>query len=292
MRQFSVWAEASIDRRTGVTLLSLSLIALHLTLLWRIGLQLDDWVLNGVFWVALLPKFHRKLWQFKDGTTAIADGIGFAIVVCLLLRCLSFYWFEPSFARLMPFAIVLGIGLFSAGRKVYCFWPEFLLIVPLAIPRTLLTTWLSGGVGEPLQVVTAQIAAFGLHYLGFVVSVQQSVIQLPQGSVDVELACTVFPSLVALFQLSIFFGVIWPLGWHRQVLVLGLSSTLAGIISILRVAVLALVVNHPTWFDFWHEDPGRQIVSTGLILAMVAIHRYFYRELEADGNSDGSVHAH
>lgn len=280
----SAWAAAPyFAPRSWLIALSLSLVALHLTLLWRVGMQMDDLMLNGAFWAVLCPKLYRQYQRAVAEGSAVAFCLGTLLIIGILMRCVSLYGVEASFAKLMPLFIVTGMGLIATGRKVYYYWPELLLLLPLAMPRTVLTNWMSQGAGEPLQNATATMASFVLHYVGFVVSTRQATISLPQGSVEVELACTIFPSLLVLFQLAVLFGAMLPISWKQQAFVLALCVSIAGFASVVRVSILAFAVDRPELFSFWHGDPGKQIISTGLIFCMIGIHHYFYRQGELEG---------
>ncbi|MCG9893275.1 MAG: exosortase/archaeosortase family protein [Thermosynechococcaceae cyanobacterium MS004] len=266
--------------------LSLGLIALHLTLLWRVGLQMDDLVLNSAFWAVLYPKLYQKYHRAHVGESAIAFWIGVMLVAGILMRCTSLYGIDAPFAKLMPLLIIISMGLIASGWKVYRDWPQLLLIAPLAMPQTLINSGMSHGAGEPLQIATAKTATFVLHYLGFAISTHQTIITLPQGSVEIELACTAFPSLLVLLQLAVLFGAMLPIPWRQQAVVWTLSASFAGVASVVRVAILAFSVDRPELFSFWHGDPGQQIISTGLILCMVTIHHFFYRQGELQGVTD------
>jgi cyanoexosortase A len=121
-------------------------------------------------------------------------------------------------------------------------------------------------IGQPLQVVTAQFAAFVLHYVGFNAVQQQTTITINHGAVDVLFRCTGIPLLILLLQLALLFFVLFPLTRQQRVRVIVLAVLIAFLLSSLRVALMAVVVNDPIAFAYWHGGNGSQLFSTGAIV--------------------------
>jgi cyanoexosortase A len=104
-----------------------------------------------------------------------------------------------------------------------------------------------------------------LHYLGFDAVQQRTTITLNQGAVDVLFRCTGIPLLILLLQLALLFFMMFPLCQKQRMRLLITAVLIAFLLSSLRVALMAVVVNDPIAFSYWHGGNGSQLFSTGAI---------------------------
>ena len=128
----------------------------------------------------------------------------------------------------------------------------------------------------PLQVLTARISSFFLHYLGYSVLTQGSIIKLPQGTVNVEIGCTSFSVIFSLAQIWCLLLLMFPLSRKAQLWIISGMFVVTHIITFMRVALLAYVVDQPEVFNYWHDDQGQQIISTLLILLLGGSYYLFH----------------
>ncbi|NJR65525.1 MAG: cyanoexosortase A [Leptolyngbyaceae cyanobacterium CRU_2_3] len=226
------------------------------------GSNLAEWI--------VLAGDRQKLWQRRQQLQWQSDGIastvGLLLIGMTLIKSVSLFWVEASFLRLLPGLIAVSLGLLAAGWRLQQFWREFLLVVPLILPRGLLLHSLEAAIGLPIRTLTAQFSSFMLHYFGFTVIRQGTVIELPDGAVDVLFGCTSIPALILLLQLAILFITFFPIISTHYLLVLAAAATIACVVSSLRVALLAVVVADASSFAYWHGAQGSQIFSTIAIL--------------------------
>jgi cyanoexosortase A len=204
----------------------------------------------------------------------------------MLLKGLSLFWFETELLQLLPLGLALGLGLLASGwRGLGQYWREGLLVLTLAIPAELLLT----PIDRLFQIrqITAQIAAFLLYYLGFDAVVRNGItIDLPSGSVTVALYCTGIEAGILLLKLSVIFAVLFALPFSQKLLAPLAAIGAALLISVVRVALLAVVVSNPPVFDYWHGSGGGQIFSTAAILGFGLFCRWildrYEQQLELD----------
>ena len=272
----------SLDvKRLSLRGLYWSLVILHLVMLNRISSQFDALVVVGFFWYVLSQRLEKSAEGDHTDSGILVSLVAYGLIACVIARSFSFFWFDPTFLSAMPFLIVLAIVLLTAGMKLWKFSVEFLFCGTLLVPMEMINTWFEQGAGLPLQIFTAKVSSFVLYYLGLPVESQQTIIRLPQGAVNVQLACTSFSAIFSLCQVSFLLILLmplsrWALGW-----VFSLTFVMTQLVSIFRVALLAFVVDQPELFEFWHDDQGQQIVSTFLILFLGITYYLFYlREMD------------
>jgi cyanoexosortase A len=253
-----------------------SLVLLHLGMIYRISSQIDELLVVGLFWVMLCQRLKTYQQTKQDQTHLLSSLVAFGLIACLVFRSFSLYWFDPTFLNVMPFLIVSAFALLTIGWRIWSFSIELLFCITLVIPVDLLFSWLEKGPGLPVQILTARISSFLLYYLGLPVFSQGTIIQLPQGSVNVQLACTSLSVLFSLSQIGFLLVLMWPLSRRALLWVFSLTFGLTQLVSVLRVALLAILVDQPSLFDFWHDDQGQQLLSTFLILCLGLTYYAFY----------------
>jgi cyanoexosortase A len=237
-----------------------------LILLWKLTEQLDQLILSLLFWGAI----GLRLWQRRNSLVLnsgwLSSSIGLLLVTLILIKSVSLFWTETSFLRLLPGLVAISLGLLASGWRLQQFWREFLLLIPLMLPKGLVLHGLETWLGSTVQTLTAQFSTFVLHYLGFTVTRQGANIILPNGAVEVMFGCTGVPALVLLFQLALLFIVICPLASRQRIQICIAATMIAFTLSSLRIAFLALIVSNPACFSYWHGAQGSQIFSSGAIV--------------------------
>jgi cyanoexosortase A len=246
--------------------ISIGLVCLHLILLWKLTEQLDQLILSLLFWGAI----GLRLWQRRNSLSLDSDwlssGIGLLLVALVLIKSVSLFWTETSFLRLLPGLAAISLGLLASGWRLQQFWREFLLLIPLMLPKGLILHGLETWLGSTVQTLTAQFSTFALHYLGFTVIRQGANIILPNGAVEVMFGCTGVPVLVLLLQLALLFIAVRPFTPKQRIQICIAATIIAFALSSLRIAFLALIVSDPACFSYWHGTQGSQIFSSGAIV--------------------------
>ncbi|MEB3360446.1 MAG: exosortase/archaeosortase family protein [Synechococcales bacterium] len=239
-------------------LLGLGLVGLHFLLIARITGNLDQGVLSLLFWGAIISQTGRSL-PLQPPPDRYARGLGGIIIGLLLAKATHLQATETAFVRLFPLLAFSGWSLLVRGWHQASWGRIWALVVALSVPPRAVPSFLESTWGYPIRVITAACAAFGLHYIGFDVVQQGSLIQLPNGAVEVEFACTGAALLGLLLQISVLMAAMTE--WQRLPGLVGRSVAIALFLSIIRVALMAAVVDQPATFQFWHGSDGGQIVT-------------------------------
>jgi exosortase/archaeosortase len=166
---------------------------------------------------------------------------------------------ESAFVRLFPLFAFGGWSLMVRGWRQRPWWSIWALVAALSVPPRALPWLLETLADQPIRTITAALAAFGLHALGFDVVRQGSLIQLPTGTVDVEFACTGAALLGLLLQMSVLIAAMT--NWRFVGKLFGGSVAIAALLSTVRVAIMAAVVGNEPVFQFWHGSNGGQLFT-------------------------------
>jgi len=237
---------------------------LHLVLTWHLMQQADQVAINALFWLAILGTLASHDPQANRDRRA--HFVGLLLLGAIVAKSLTATHPEAWFVRLFPALTVLSLGLLNSGFQLKRHLRAGALLIPLLIPRGLIEQVAESTIGQMLQVFTAQFAAFVLHYIGFNAIQQHTTITVNHGTVDVLFRCTGVPLLILLSQLTLLFFVVFPLQQAQRIRIVILAVLIAFLLSSLRVALMAVVVNNPIAFAYWHGGDGSQIFSTGAIV--------------------------
>jgi len=241
----------------------LGLALLHLVLVERLMRQTDQVVLNGLFWFAILGTMAQSN---NRGSDRLFHYIGLVVLGGIVAGSLAAPAKEAWFVRLFPAFAVFSLGLLISGFRLQQHWRTGLLVIPLMIPRGTAEQGVEHLIGQTIQILTAQFAAFILHYLGVDVVQKSSTISSSFGSVEVLFRCTGIPLLILLLQLTVLLIVVFPVAWRQQLRLVVIAAAIAFFFSSVRVALMAVVVKDPVAFEFWHGGNGSQLFSTGAIV--------------------------
>lgn len=260
------WAElnkTSNQHRVNVASTGLgSILALwHLAMILWITGNIDQLMLSLVFWGTILYQVSQlptqktvSRWR-RFGGWVIMGGVAIATLQHPI----------PSFyVRLFPGLVTPLWILITVRCPLRILIRPALLILGLMAPPRLLPTLLQPWM-DYICVFTAQAGAFGLYLIGFPVTQQGAFIYLPQGSVEVQSACTGVGLAGLLLQLILWVIAVIPnVPAGRLALE---SGAIALLVSSFRVALMAALVEQPDAFHYWHGDAGNQFFTT---LALIA----------------------
>lgn len=256
-----------------LTIFGIGLVLLHLILTWKLVHQTDQFVLSLLFWQVIISLVWQRRSLLNLESNWFSTLIGFILITLMLLKSISLFWFETSFVRLLPGIIYFSLGLITSGGKLKQYWREGVLLLALIVPQGLVFQGLQLAIGYPVQSLTTQMATFLLHYLGFNVIRQDTIIILSNGAVEVRYACTGVPILIVLLQLAVLFLMTSPLPRRKQLGMIGLAIAIAFLLSSIRVALMATVAHDSTTFAYWHGPAGSQLFSTiGIVVFAGSYH--------------------
>ena len=165
---------------------------------------------------------------------------GFAILIpALLLHMLDTGINSQLLAATALFLSLPGLSLlfFGTARTKAILFPLFTLFLTLPIPL-----FLTESIHLGLRYIATDSVAWILPFLGVPVYSTGTLLQIPNGSLQVADACSGFSTLYATVTVAILTAYFCPVV-HRKVLVLLIAVPLAIAVNIARVLLLTLLVH-------------------------------------------------
>jgi cyanoexosortase A len=235
-----------------------TLAILHLSIVGNHPIEGEELSFYALYWAGIL----FLLWQNREQenkTTWLSNFLGLGLLFTVILKPLYLWNLDLLLFRFGPIVAALGLGLLSFGFSgLRHHWRLFLLLCLMLLPYGFINEFLAFRLH--FSKLTATISAFLLHYLGFQATSLGTVVKLPTGQVEVLYFCTGGLLIVWLLKLSfLIMLVVFSLTWQQK---LGLILSAIGtgfLIGCIRVALLAVVVNRHSVFEYWHSYTGGSI---------------------------------
>jgi cyanoexosortase A len=241
-----------------LTVLASGLVAIHLTLTWRVGSP-DFQVSSLLFWLTAVYFIWQRRDQFKLKASVGASLLGFFVLFLLLLKSTAVT--SQGFLLIYPFLAGMSLALLASGfRGLYQYWKELALLFFLGIPKFILPSLV-----DP-SLLTASLAATLLRFAGFAVVQQGIHLNFAEVAVSVFPGCSGLELMLQLLSLAVLFFIVLPLPWHwSQKLSLPLAAiAISFAVNSVRVALLAILVaqrQSDAIFEYWHFGQGSLIFS-------------------------------
>lgn len=238
---------------------SLGAIAWSLPLAWAVHRNTGN-IAEAGLWILLGMWIAWRMWKdWPDGSQR--PDLGWRIAAlgawALCVWLVSGLWPQDhGLVRLALPGMTVALLIVLWGPRhlhrgwrvllIAAFWTvdPFLLLIDRLLP------------GPVLESLTAGVASFGLWQIGCEVSRAGAQITTDAGSVVVRYGCTAMPLWALLFHLLVPASITLGLTWKRAVLLAFVSLISGFIISIIRVMIVARVVDDETRFHYWHGDEG------------------------------------
>jgi cyanoexosortase A len=271
------WYLPMIMKRSHAYLLScigIGLVCLHLLLTWRLTNSPDQFLLNTIFWGTIMLLVWQQRTELRVQSDWLSSIVGIALMGLLLCKSVALFPNESEFVRFFPGLAGLALAILVSGWRIHEYSQALMIMLIFILPPGLLGRLLEWSIGQNIQVLVAQSAAFLMHYLGVNLVVQGSEILLKQGAVRVEYACTGIPIWILLIQLSSLLAIGFRLSRSEIITIIGVATGLAWFLAIIRVAMMALMVAQPSPFEYWHGTAGGQIFSTIAIVSFALFCQY------------------
>jgi cyanoexosortase A len=235
-----------------------TLATLHLNIVWRHPDESAEFTFYALYWAGIL----FLLWQNRRNTNTtswFSNLLGLGLLFIVIFRPFHLWQLDLILFRSGSIIAALGIGLISFGFSGLRYhWRPFLLLCLMLLPYGIINNIFAFRLH--FSELTATTSAFALHYLGFKATYQGTLVKLPTGQVEVLYYCTGGLLIVWLLKLSLLIMVVvFPLTWRQR---LGLVLCAFGtgfLVGCFRVALLAVVVNNRSLFDYWHSYTGGSI---------------------------------
>ncbi|MGL5034578.1 MAG: cyanoexosortase A [Microcystaceae cyanobacterium] len=246
------------------------LIAVHFTLSDRTG-DSDFLGLSLIVWFAIALLIRRKYQTLNLNSSLPATLVGASLIAIVLMRSISST--TNAGVTLIPLMGGLGLALLASGfQGLRQYWRELLILSLLLISTDSLQTVVN--LSTPLAYVVTRFVGYGLWYAGFQVSIEGNHIYLPAGGIVVNDVCAGLGNLLYILKVAIIFLLLFPLqGWLKRLFVALFALTMAFVMNIFRVALLAVLAPSDTKaFDYWHEGQGSLVFT----LMMMIVFGAFY----------------
>jgi cyanoexosortase A len=242
----------------------------YLNLTWKTTGDIDRLTTDSLFWVAIL----WLLWQRRDKLSLNSDIFstlfGLSLIVVVLVKTVSLFWFESTLLPLTPFIAALALALIASGFKgLRQYWRELLFAWFLFCPTGIIGL-LFDRVFH-ITVINAKFAAYFLYYLGFNVATKGNQVflnLLEEGKFTavVDYPCAGVPMIFLMLKLCLLLLAFFPFKKIHYFLLPSVSVGIGFILGVIRVSILTLMIPQPAKFEYWHGTEGAQIFSTAAIL--------------------------
>jgi len=188
----------------------------------------------------------------------------------LLLYLFSSWWFVNVVADVSMLVVLTGLSLYLFGRSVTraLMFPLAFLVFMIPLPKIsiiYITFW--------LKLFAARMATEFVEALGIPVLLQRAFIQLPNGLIEVDNACSGLRSLISLLALGVVFAYFLPVSRLMKVMVAVLSIPVAVAANLTRIVTVILVsyLYAPTGRAFEMVDFATGLSVFAIALAGLAI---------------------
>lgn len=260
------------------------LVAIHLTLTWKIG-EAERLSTSVLLWGAVLFLLEKKADTLKLESGLFSSFFGLLLIAMVLFNS-SVVSDHGTFLQISPLISALGLGLLASGFKgLKQYWQELIILFVLAVP----TSVLSDLINQLFDVstLTAKVSTFMLWHSGFEASRRGVYIILPKGAIEVYTGCSGLKSMLELLRLAVLFLVVFPTTLSQKIWLPVVAVLLAFVVNGMRIALLAVLVAFANQeaFEYWHQGAGSSIFS---LIAMLSFGLACYVLVQQDepGNQD------
>jgi len=174
------------------------------------------------------------------------------------------YWIQGGIACGLTWTLIAGMG----GKRWIAHFTFPILFALLAIPWPTLAEelWIQG-----LRDSVTHFAVEILNWTGVPAFQRGTVIELGNGLVGVDEACSGIQSFQASLMVSFFLGELFELKWRWRIPVIGFSLLWAYLLNVVRAYTLARIarVSGPQGVEEWHDFTGLTLMGIcfgGIIL--------------------------
>lgn len=257
-----------LDKTTISFIILVTLAALQLLLYWRYIHSLRHVLFQAVFVIGLFWRVYQKQHRVDPGKDLLGNLLGIALILLLLFRAKYIFLVEASvFWYFLAWFTLIGYVLLIAGLSgVNRFRREILLYFLITL-LPLILRFISNQLQIfPITVFSAKLTSFLLWYIGFDSITQGQIVYVNGGAIDIHYGCTAIPLLIRLLSLALLTVLVFPEFCPQRSLTFILPFIISLVLSIIRLAIMVLVVKDAEAFDFWHGLEGGNLFTT---LAMV-----------------------
>ena len=269
---------AKLDKNAIYAVILVTLVALQVLLYWRYLHNVNQFIIQaipifGVFW-----QVYQKQRQLKPDGNLLGKLSGIIIILLVLFRAKYLFFVEASvFSHFSPWLILIGYVLLVDGlRGIKKYRREILvciLIIFISLLMRILMQFLRAREFEEfsVEVISAKLTSFMLWYLGFEAKSQGTIVYVNGGAIDIYFGCTAIPLLIELFKIVLITVLLFPNLCRNFWLLFIMPVIISVVLSIIRLVIIALVVNDEDAFEFWHGIQGGNLFTTLAFISLFAI---------------------
>jgi len=240
---------------------------LHFYYIWKMAARIPT-LLDFLGWASIIFLLWKHQYKLKF------RGTIFSIVLGLLLN----FWMIARhgvsqseiaidvLARFFPLVTITGLLMIVSGfKRLHLFKSEMLIATLISLPFASIYNLLS-----PIVNLDSQLLAFMLHYIGFKVIRNGSLVTLPNGSVEVMGTCSSVGPILTMLPFVVVLLSIYPASKIKQLFIY--VGTIFSIIFVngIRLSLLAILINRGDTanFDYWHTGGGAGIFSNIIVFTI------------------------
>ena len=247
------------DKRIILGIVFCLLAIVHFFSLWRSAQPFENSLILLMFYGAAIYFYYNDQQKLKFSNHLFPQLAG-GITACLIaVKITSLYQNEVKVAwALIAPLMVLSLVLLADGfRGIKTYWRVLFGITWISSISPAAEELLSKSTF--LNAFSAQFSSFFLWYLGFNSRVESSFIYVNGGVVDVYAGCTALPFLILFVNLLVVLWLFYPslIQGIRFYLIASLAISFP--LSIIRIGIMALVVNDKSAFAYWHGTSGSNL---------------------------------
>jgi cyanoexosortase A len=233
--------------------------------IWRsdIFFNLNTFILYGLAYYF----YYQKRQNLRFSNYSPAQLLGALLIILIPFKLLTLYTVDLyGFWVVAPPVMVLGLVLLADSfHGIKQFWRLLFGIIFISGLFLRIQWLLERHVN--LNIISAKISTYFLWVIGFNAISEGTIVYVNGGAVDVRTPCTVFPMLFACVELFVLVWLFFPKIIPNPFLALIVAFLITFPLSIVRLAIMAVVVNNPSSFNYWHGTGGSNIfMSASLIV--------------------------
>ncbi|PZD71646.1 hypothetical protein C1752_05000 [Acaryochloris thomasi RCC1774] len=212
--------------------------------------------LSITFIAAAWSTLSDKREQLRLDSDLISILVSIALLGLLLAKSVG----TPGekFVGFFPLLAFISVGTLASGlRGLGQYRQELIIFFFLGLPRLALAV-----IPNLLAPFTAAFSTFLLWYTGAQVAlVDNNIIRLPDGGVEVVPSCSGLNLMLYMLGVSVLFLVLFPTRKSQKILLPIVAVALGFFVNAIRVALLAILSTYPdnAAFEYWHSQGGALI---------------------------------
>ncbi|MFM8296616.1 MAG: archaeosortase/exosortase family protein [Microcystaceae cyanobacterium] len=220
--------------------------------------------IDAVLYGSALYFYYQRRHQLRFPQQIMAQLLGGILLGLVVFKLFTLYQTDTvGFWGFAPAIAILGLILLAAGfYGIKQFWRLWAIMLLFAGVLTRIYWFIKDN--SSLTVLSAKVSSLVLWYVGFDSSTQGQLVYVNGGAIDIYNGCTAFPLFFTCIELLIILYCFYPIGQYRRdiFLYIALAFGWTFLLSIIRLCIMALVVNDAAKFGYWHGVSGSNLFMT------------------------------